>query len=69
MVNNQFRLAFERSFVQWRAIKTQFFKDIKVRCLSSKTVKYDIYSEARGRIFRPYFWQGWKITNVGVSMK
>ena len=65
MINNQCRLAFERSFVKWRAIKTQFFKDIKVRCLSSKTVKYDICHGAKGRVCRTYFSQGWKITNVG----
>jgi hypothetical protein len=72
MLKNQCRLAFTRSYVQWRGLKTKFYKDIKVRSylFCSNTVKYDICNISRGGVFCTNFSQGWNVGSrkVGVSM-
>ena len=67
MLKNQCRLAFTRSYVQYRPIKTQYYNNIKVRLHSnSKTVKYGISSTTKGGIFSSSFKQKWVIESNKV---
>ncbi|CAB4015371.1 protoheme IX farnesyltransferase, mitochondrial, partial [Paramuricea clavata] len=71
MLKNQCRLAFTRSYIQWRGLKTKFYKDIKVRfyLFCSNTVKYDICNISRGGVFSKNVSQGWNVGSRKVGPK